>query len=212
MMLAIWFFLLKWFLFRHHVNLQWTKLATRVQTPPISPPTDSVCVCVNVSPNEILVFEHPKTLTLQSIFFSSQRNKKIPANQWRSLDDVSMIHGRKHTIYLLFFLSNCFEPGCLYRSYFKKDPENQHDWLENSNNLKMYFLFNRVVFQGAMWLFTGGYLFKKTDCFPCGTEKSKARDFVLDTSSRSCRRSSSVDVFFRQAELDTWKVYHPPWN
>ena len=38
-------FLLKWSLFRHHVNLQGTKLATRVQTPPISPPTACVCVC-----------------------------------------------------------------------------------------------------------------------------------------------------------------------
>lgn len=162
-MLAIWCFLLKWSLFRHHVNLQGTKLATRVQTPPISPPTACVCVWVgvNFSPNKILKKKekhHCKVGTLvlppqnsdktQSTF-KNLKGRKIPANQWRSLDDISMIHGRKQTIYY-FFCPTVLNPDVCTILILKKDPENQHDWLENSNNLKMYVLFNRVVLQAAM--------------------------------------------------------------
>ena len=139
------------------------------------------------------LFCHPKTLTKLSRLSKISKAEKIPANQWRSLDDISMIHGRKQTIY--YFLSNCFEPGCLYHSYFEKGSR-KPTWLAGKFQ----------QFEDAFPIQQGGFT---------GSHVENPKHGILSWTpgpEALGDRPPLMKIFFRQAELDTWKVYHPPWN
>ena len=102
-----------------------------------------------------------------------------------------MVENKLFTI----FCPTVLNPDVCTILILKKDLENQHDWLEKFQQFEDAF----PIQQGG---FTGSHVENPKHGILSWTPGPEALG----------DRPPLMKIFFQQAELDTWKVYHPPWN